>query len=75
MAAYVAGLRAEGCEIPEEQVRRGHALCLLIMTGLSTVPFDLFEGPVDERTLQVAADRAQLARFALDLVDDMARRG
>ena len=45
------------------------------MTGLSTVPFDLFEGPVDERTLQVASDRAQLARFALDLVDDMARRG
>jgi len=73
--AYVAGLRAEGCQIPEEEVRRGHALCLLIMTGLSTVPFDLFEGPVDERTLQVASDRAQLARFALDLVDDLARRG
>ena len=49
VTAYVAGLRAEGCEIPEEQVRRGHALCLLIMTGLSTVPFDLFEGPIDAR--------------------------
>ena len=45
VTAYVAGLRAEGCDIPEEQVRRGHALCLLIMTGLSAVPFDLFDGP------------------------------
>ena len=75
VAAYVAGLRAEGCQIPEEEVRRGHALCLLLMTGLSSVPFDLFEGPVDERTLMVASDRAQLARFALDLVDDKAGRG
>ena len=49
VAAYVAGLRAEGCEIPEEQIRRGHALCLLIMTGLSAAPFDLFEGPINER--------------------------
>jgi hypothetical protein len=72
VAAYVAGLRAEGCEIPEEQVRRGHALCLLIMTGLSALPFDLFEGPVDARTMQIAADRAQLARFALDLVEGKA---
>ena len=72
VAAYVAGLRAEGCEIPEEQVRRSHALCLLIMTGLSTVPFDLFDGPVDARTMQIAADRAELARFALDLVEGKA---
>ena len=72
VAAYVAGLRAEGCEIPEEQVRRSHALCLLMMTGLSTVPFDLFDGPVDARTMQIAADRAELARFALDLVEGKA---
>ena len=58
VAAYVAGLRAEGCEIPEEQVRRAHALCLLIMTGLSTVPFDLFEGPITPETQRIAADRA-----------------
>jgi hypothetical protein len=69
LTAYVAGLRAEGCEIPEEQVRRGHALCLLLMTGLSTVPFDLFEGPVNDQTTRIAADRATLARYALDLVD------
>ncbi|WP_028651894.1 phosphotransferase [Nocardioides halotolerans] len=74
LAAYVAGLRAEGCEIPEHQVRRGHALCLLVMTGLSTIPFDLFEGPVDDRTKQVAADRAAIARYALELLEATSTR-
>lgn len=67
VAAYVAGLRAEGCDVPEQQVRRAHALCLLLMTGLSAVPSDMLDGPVDEHTLRVAADRAVLSRYALDL--------
>jgi hypothetical protein len=73
VTAYVAGLRAEGCEIPEQQVRRSHALCLLVMTGLSTVPFDLFGGPVNDATLRLAADRAVIARYALDLLDASSR--
>ncbi|HVL03396.1 MAG TPA: hypothetical protein VM386_03045, partial [Acidimicrobiales bacterium] len=68
VAAYVDGLRAEGCAVPEEQVRRGHALCLLLMTGLSTVPFDLFNDPMTPETQRIAADRAAVARYALDLV-------
>ena len=67
VAAYVEGLRAEGCTIPEEQVRRGHALCLLLMTGLSTVPFDLFNAPMTPEILRTAAERAAVARYALDL--------
>lgn len=73
VTAYVAGLRDEGSEIPEAQVRRSHALCLLIMTGLSTLPFDLFERPVDEHTMRTAAARATVARYALDL--EVATRG
>jgi hypothetical protein len=69
VAAYVAGLRDEGCEIPEAQVRRAHALCLLLMTGLSTVPVDLFEAPLTAETERTAADRATVARYALDLLD------
>ena len=69
VAAYVEGLRAEGCVVPEEQVRRAHALCLLLMTGLSTVPFDLFDAPVIPEIQRTAADRAAVARYALDLVD------
>jgi hypothetical protein len=73
VTSYVAGLRAEGCEVPEEDVRRGHALCMLVMTGLSTVPFDLFDGPVTPETQQVAAARADLARYALALADASSR--
>ena len=70
VAAYVRGLRAEGCTVPEEQVRRGHALCLLLMTGLSTVPFDLFNAPMTPETQRTAAERALIARYALDLVGE-----
>ena len=73
VAAYVDGLHAEGCTVPEEQVRRGHALCLLLMTGLSTVPFDLFNAPMTPEIQRIAAERAAVARYALDLVDATAR--
>jgi hypothetical protein len=69
VTAYVSGLRAEGCEILEQVVRRSHALCLLIMTGLSALPFDLFEAPITPETQRIAADRATLARYSLDLFD------
>jgi hypothetical protein len=69
LTAYVAGLRAEGCETPEAVVRRGHALCLLLMTGLSTLPFDLFDAPLTPETQRIAADRAALAGYALELAD------
>ena len=69
VTAYVAGLRAEGCEVPEEQVRRAHAICLLVMTGLSALPFDLFDAPLTPETHRVAAERAELARYALNLLD------
>jgi thiamine kinase-like enzyme len=69
LVAYVAGLRADGCEISEQVVRRSHALCLLLMTGLSTPPFELFDRSIDESTLRQAADRAEIARYSLDLLD------
>ena len=73
VTAYVAGLRAEGSDVPEAQVWRGHAICQLIMTGLSAVPFDLFDGPVNEDTMRLAADRAAVARYSLDLLERTAR--
>jgi hypothetical protein len=67
--AYVEGLRAEGCDIPEPVVRRAHAVRSLLMTGLSTVPFDLFEAPMTEAIARVAADRALIARYCLERLD------
>ena len=67
--AYVEGLRAEGCDIPEAVVRRAHAIRSLLMTGLSTVPVDLFDAPTTEEVQRIAADRALIARYCLDRLD------
>jgi hypothetical protein len=67
--AYVEGLRAEGCDLPEEVVRRAHAIRSLLMTGLSTVPVDLFEAPMSAELQRVADDRALIARYCLDRLD------
>ncbi len=67
--AYVEGLRAEGCEIPEAVVRRAHALQLMIFTGLSTLPWEHLDSEPTPELHQVAAERAALARFSLDLLE------
>jgi hypothetical protein len=67
--AYVEGLRAEGCGIEESVVWRSHALCMLVMSGLSALPFDLFDGPMTDEVQRIAADRAEIASYCLDLLD------
>jgi hypothetical protein len=66
--AYVDGLRAEGCDIPEPVVRRAHALHLMTYIGLSTLPFEHLDAPVTRELEHVAAERAATARFSLDLL-------
>jgi Ser/Thr protein kinase RdoA (MazF antagonist) len=68
-AGYMAGLRAEECWIPDDVVRRAHALQLLIFTGLSTLPFEHLESEPTPELHRIAADRAAIARFSLDLLD------
>jgi hypothetical protein len=67
--AYAEGLAAEGWAVPEPDLRRAHALQLLIFTGLSTIPVEHFERPPTPELHRLAADRAALARFSLDLLD------
>ena len=69
LPAYVEGLRAEGRELTEAVVRRAHALHLMLFTGLSTLPFEHLDAPLTEELHRVAADRAAIARFSLDLLD------
>jgi phosphotransferase family enzyme len=66
--AYVEGLRAEGCDIPESVVRRAHALHLMVFVGLSTLPFEHLDAPVTPELEHVTAERAAIARFSLDLL-------
>jgi Ser/Thr protein kinase RdoA (MazF antagonist) len=75
VAAYVEGMRAEGSTIDASVVRRAHALQLLVFTGYSTLPWEhLGEEPTPELHA-LAAERAALARFSLDLVDATAGVG
>ncbi len=69
LAAYVEGLSEEGVELPASLVRRAHALQMLLFTGLSTVPLEHLGEPPSGALLEVAAERAAIARFVLDLVD------
>ncbi len=69
LAGYMAGLRDEECWIPDDVVRRAHALQLLIFTGLSALPIELLDAEPTPRLHQIAAHRAAIARFSLDLLD------
>ena len=69
VSAYTRGLADEGVNLTEHEVRRAHALQLLIFTGLSALPFELLDAPPDDEHLASARDRAAIARFCLDLVE------
>jgi hypothetical protein len=68
LSGYLAGLRAEGSRIADDVVRRAHALQLMIYTGFSTLPFEHLDSEPTPELHQVAADRAAIARFSLDLL-------
>ncbi len=70
VAAYADGLADEGVEMPLEQVRRGHAVCLMLFNGLPSLPT---EGAVPSHLDETALDhwarqRATIARYALDVL-------
>jgi hypothetical protein len=74
VAAYVRGLRDEGCPIPEPAVRRAHALHMLMMSGLSALPVELLDRPPSAALEAQVADRAAIATFCLDQVATTAVR-
>ena len=78
--AYAAGLADEGVEMPLDQVRRGHAVSLMLFNGLPSLPMEMlaeeaaleeaggvtdeFRGAFDHWARQ----RAGIARYALDVL-------
>lgn len=68
-AGYMAGLRDEECWVPDDVVRRAHALQLMIFTGLSTLPVEHLDSEPTPALHHVAAQRAAIARFSLDLLE------
>jgi hypothetical protein len=69
LSAYLDGLRAEGIQIRAADLRRAHALQLLIFTGLSSLPFEHLDSQPTAELAALAADRAALSRYCLDLVE------
>ena len=53
----------------EAIVRRSHALLLMIFTGFSARRSSSSSPPRPTRCRRLAADRAELTRFCLDLVE------
>ncbi len=66
--AYVAGLHSEGCHVDEAVIRRSHALWMLLFSGLSAFPFEHLDSPPTPYLHRITSERAQTARFILDLV-------
>jgi hypothetical protein len=69
LLAYVDGLRAEGTDLDASDVRRAHALQLMIFTGLSTVPLEHLGAEPTAELAAIAETRAEIARFSLDLLE------
>ncbi|MCW2735915.1 phosphotransferase [Nocardioides sp.] len=68
--AYDAGLADEGLEVPVEEVRRGHAVSLVLFNGLPSLPTEV---PAHLDGDAAAFDhwvrqRAGIARYALDVL-------
>jgi hypothetical protein len=69
VAAYREGLAAAGLDLPLATVTRAHALLLLLFTGLSTLPIEMLGEQPTPHLHAIAATRADIARFSLDLLD------
>ncbi|NHA68187.1 phosphotransferase [Phycicoccus flavus] len=69
LSAYARGLRAEGHEVDDAVLRRSHAVHMVLMTGLSSVPWEHLAAPPSTALERIARDRAAVARFCLDRLD------
>jgi hypothetical protein len=74
LAAYVAGLREEGCPVDAATVRRGQALQMLLFSGIPSVPLELLDAEPTPAVVTTFHERAAMARFVLDLVAATAAR-
>jgi hypothetical protein len=52
-----------------EQVRRAHALAILLFSGISAPPIELLHNEPTDELHRISAERAVAARWILDLAD------
>lgn len=73
LAAYAGGLAAEGCDVQLDDLRRAHALLMLLFAGLTAVPIELLFGGQAPGDVDVVRGRAAAAEHVLDLVETTSR--
>ena len=81
LTAYGEGLAAEGVEVPENVLRRSHAVSLMLFNGLPSLPFEMVAeaeqlaaaGELGEERLEAMHDwslqRSRVARYSLDVLE------
>jgi hypothetical protein len=85
--SYAAGLADEGLDVPLAEVRRGHAISLMLFNGLPSLPLEMLQeeaalaaagGVTDEFRAGFdhwARQRAGIARYAVDVLAGTAAAG
>ena len=68
LAAYAEGLAAEGCDVAPEVLRRSHAVSLVLFNGLPSIPVEALGEDDQDRAAHHVAQRAGVARYALDVL-------
>ena len=80
LTAYADGLAAEGLDVPDAVLRRGHAVSLMLFNGLPSLPLELLAEAeqlaaagelTDERRAAMdhwSLQRSRIARYALDVL-------
>jgi hypothetical protein len=87
LEAYAEGLEAEGLDVPDAVLRRGHAVSLMLFNGLPSLPLELLaeacgleaQGELTDARLEAmhhwSLQRSRIARYALDVLARTDRAG
>jgi hypothetical protein len=68
VASYAAGLADEGLDVPVEEVRRSHAVSLMLFNGLPSLPLERLDDPDEVALDHWTRQRAAVARYALTVL-------
>jgi Phosphotransferase enzyme family len=72
--AYVAGMREHGFDADPEQVAYGYVGALTVRSALTSLPYEMLEGPPTDELAELVRQRAALTRFLADLALDLIGR-
>ncbi len=70
LTAYAAGLAAEGHEVEDAVLRRGHAVSLMLFNGLPSLPLEQLAEAVPTAAMHDwSLQRSRIARYSLDVLE------